>query len=277
MIDTAATTLGAARAARLAWVVWTAIGLQPASAVAGGGDRSTPAVPPGVHDAFGVLLERYVVGDRVDYAAWVASNTDRAALESYVASLERLSPATFGPADALAYWINLYNAATLRAVLAAYPIESIRAIHPDDPGRVWTEPCVRVDGRARSLDDVENGVIRKTFGDPRVHFALSCASLGCPPLQAWPFEGEELDEQLELVTRRALADPRWVRLTDTGVVLSRIFEWYRSDFVVAAGSVAAFIARHRDDASEPGGRRAPTARFGTQEYGEYDWRLNAVR
>jgi hypothetical protein len=210
----------------------------------------------------------------VRYGAWHASAEDRAALQAYLDRLQRAEPDALDALDdgrraALAFWINLYNAATLDLVLDAYPIASIRDL---DEGAPWKREILAVQGRTLTLDAVENDVIRPAFREPRIHFALNCAARGCPPLRAEAYVPARLDAQLEEQARAFLADPARNRLEpDGGLALSPIFEWYAPDFEAAAGSVAAWVRPYLP-APAPRARGEPPV----VRYAEYDWSLNAA-
>lgn len=226
-----------------------------------------PGDAANLHAAFDTLLVRYVTDDGVRYDAWAASPDDMERLSDYVDHLETIHAAELDAKSALAYWINLYNAVTLELVLAHYPVDSIK----DTGGFLkspWEKKLVSIDGTDLSLNGIENDVIRRRFPDARVHFALNCASLGCPPLAREAFRGPRLDEQLDAACARALGNPRWVRVEGDRLVVSRIFDWYKSDFERDSGSVAKFISRYRDDVD---------AAAGDIRYADYDWSLNLSR
>ena len=153
------------------------------------------------------LLQRYVTAgsdglNRVDYRGWAASTADRAALDSFIAAHEAARPSTLSRNDQFAFWANLYNAVTLDVVMDAYPVGSIRDIRPTllsiGP---WGAQRVTVEGRRLSLDDIEHRIMRPTFRDPRVHYAVNCASIGCPNLQREAFRGARLETQLDAAAR----------------------------------------------------------------------------
>lgn len=226
------------------------------------------------HGVFDDLLRRYVSKAGVDYAAWHASESDRRALRDYLRGLERVPISVReeepgGRDVALAYWINLYNAATLNLVLDGYPTDSIK-----DLGGIFSSPwkrdVVEVEGEKRSLDEIENGIIRSRFGDARIHFALNCAARGCPPLRAGAFVADSLDAQLEEQTRAFLGDPERNRIDEDGTLrLSKIFDWYEDDFAGEAGSVAAWVLPYLEKprGTVPGDE--PRV-----EHLDYDWSLN---
>jgi hypothetical protein len=189
------------------------------------------------------VLERFVDdAGQVDYAGLA---TDPLPLERYYYLLSRYSPdsapdAFPTPSDRLAYWLNAYNAAVLKTVLAHYPIASVEDVAPPRaffflPRRsgFFVFQRIRLGNRGTSLYALENRVIRRRFDDPRVHFALNCASRGCPRLRRQPFDPVRLDVQLDRATREFVAEPRNVRIDHAArtVTLSAIFDWYEGDFL----------------------------------------------
>jgi len=226
------------------------------------------------------VLERHVHGDRFDYAALKA---DPAELEAYLDELHAVTPdqvAGWSREQRYAFWINAYNAHTIAKVVRSYPLDSIKdlstafglqsvfdqefipmeAFHPDG------------DGDRLSLNDVEHGILRKEFRDARVHAAINCASISCPPLRDEAFVAARLDGQLDEQMRAFLADPRRNRFDPEGgeVRLSEIFKWFAEDFERDAGSVRAWVERWA-----PADRKAMVgdARI---RYLDYDWGLNDV-
>ena len=206
-----------------------------------------PDVPPASetvfsHDAWDDFVSRYVDRDgRVDYTA---ARNGRGDLDRYLATLAKTSPdsdASAFPTEAhrLAYWINAYNAWTIATVLDHYPIDSVRSVRapsvlffaPEGTGFFLLQR-ITLGGRRTSLYALENRVIRKRFDDPRIHFALNCASIGCPRLPQEAFTGIELEKQLSREARDFVADPRHV-VVDTAereIQISSIFDWYAGDF-----------------------------------------------
>jgi len=209
------------------------------------------------------LLAEYVRDEGVRWAAWADHEGDRAALSDAVESLAAMRPSRMEEDARLAWWIDLYNALTLRLVLDHYPVASIREIDGPD-GSPWRRKLVTVEGRELTLDEIENGIIRPEFRDPRVHFALYCAARSCPPLRPEAFVADRLDEQLEEQTDRFLRDPQRNGVDADGhLVLSRLFEWYAEDFEAAGGSVVGWVRSRLEGVPE-----------GAEiEYREYDWAL----
>lgn len=200
---------------------------------------------------------------------------DRAALQAYLASLQATAPRALSRPQQMAYWINLYNAATVETVLARYPVASIRDIRTS-PGLFaagpWGAKILRVENQALSLDDIEHRILRPLWRDPRIHYALNCAALGCPDLGADAFEADRLDAQLDEAARRFVAAPRGVRAGARGLVLSSIYDWFKSDFGAGeAGLRAHLLVYATADTRAALERGAPIVGYG------YDWALNAAR
>lgn len=175
-----------------------------------------------------------------------------AALHAYMKTLSEVAPTEMDgwpESDQIAFWINAYNAFTLKAIIDHHPIQasfiksrrypknSIRQI-----SGVWTDLTFPVAGKNLTLDHIEHRILRREFNEPRIHMALVCAALGCPPLREEAFVGEKLDDQLEDQTKTFLSDPEKFRIeADRGIVwLSAIFDWFRRDFVSTDGAGALF-------------------------------------
>jgi hypothetical protein len=238
-----------------------------------------PSAGQGVldHAAFDALLGQYARASadgvtRVDYTAWKASPGDRRRLRSYIDALAAADPRRLSRDEQFAYWANLYNALTLDVVLDAYPVASIRQIKPTFlSSGPWKKTVIRVLGVNLSLDAIEQAILRKAWRDPRVHYAVNCASISCPnlPLRAW--RGAGLSPALDLAARAYVNHPRGVRFDGDGLVVSSIYHWYAADF---GGSDAAVIAHLRGFAAAPlRARLEATHRIARNDY---DWSLNGV-
>jgi hypothetical protein len=235
------------------------------------------------HDRFDAVLRR-VVDDRgrVDYPALVADPTD---LAVYAATLAAVSPdshpARFPTADdRLAYWLNAYNASVLRLVVRRYPMASVKDVFPPLIGFFYFQRVLLGDDYT-NLYALENAVVRRRFDDPRIHFALNCASLGCPRLPARAFTAVGLQAELDREARRFVAEPRNVAVDPAGGVirLSSIFDWFERDFT-------GWMRRHHPDEpptlagyvrrlADPAVRARLDACAGcTVRFVRYDWRLN---
>jgi hypothetical protein len=188
------------------------------------------------HARFDAILKAYVAEDLVYYRGLAEEPGD---LEAY---LEDLAGARGEPdwtrEERLAFWINAYNALTLEVVARHYPIEGggLLDLHPDNSIRqidgVWDEITWNVAGREVTLDQIEHEILRGELSEPRIHFAIVCASIGCPPLRPEAYRADRIEEQLEAAARDFVNDPAYVRLEPqwkrTG--LSKIFRWFHEDF-----------------------------------------------
>ena len=224
--------------------------------------------PEALHQPFAALLQKYVVKTRFDYEGIFRDKADLQQLYDYVDQLETQRPGSWSKPAALAYWINLYNAATLELVLQNYPVKSIKDIGSlfSSP---WSKKVVTVEGNALTLNNIENDIIRKQFDDARIHFALNCASIGCPTLAKTAYTANVLDAQMEAATHNALNSTNWVDIGEDRLLITKIFDWYGEDFTKDAGSVRAFIARYRPDDREV--ILNPETKL---LYKDYDWKLN---
>jgi hypothetical protein len=198
---------------------------------------------------------------------------DRAALAAYVATLAALPVRSLDRAEQRATWINLYNALTVLVVLQHYPVESIRDI---DAGLIsggpWARKRLTIEGQAVSLDDIEHRILRPIWRDPRIHYAVNCASLGCPNLPAEPFTAANAERLLEDSSRAYVNHPRGLALDGARVTASSIYQWFREDF---GGSEAAVLDHLRRYAAPPLAARLADV-HAIDRY-RYDWALNDAR
>lgn len=228
------------------------------------------------HAAFDSLLGRRARASRdgvvrVDYAGWKASAADRAALKAYIASLVRLSPLTLTRPEQFAFWANLYNAVTIDVVLEAWPVRSIRDIRSGLVAGPWRRKLVTIGGVDLSLDDIEHNIMRKGWSEPRVHYAVNCASYSCPNLPLRAFRGATLGPVLDAAARDYVNSPRGVTFDGDMLVVSSIYKWYAADFGGSDARVIAHLARYADAALKA--RLQAATRIGRDTY---DWSLNAV-
>lgn len=230
-----------------------------------------------------LLADRVDDRGRVDYAG-LARNPHR--LDRYLAGLAACSPESCperfpSEADALAYWINAYNAFVLRGVLDSLPIDSVEEAEGGLEGFFQVRRFA-AGGDSLSLDEIEHTIIRPRFRDPRIHFAVNCAAISCPALDSRAYAAADLDEHLDRQTRRFAMDPAHLNLEEGRLRLSRIMDWYGADFVE-------WFPRHRleDPPSDPTlldylllylpEDEARTLRSAGEvpiDFVEYDWRLN---
>jgi len=220
------------------------------------------------HSAFDRLLRQHVDADGwVDYEGL---HEDTGVLDGYIGSLALIPLDRLGRDEKLALLINAYNAFTLRLILDYYPITSIKDI---PGGKRWKARRWRVGTDTWSLDDIEHKQIRPVFAEPRVHFALVCAAIGCPPLRNEAYVADRLDEQLDAQTRYAHQHGRWLQF-DAGqnvVKLTRLYKWYGGDFQDKAGSNLAFASTYSASLQQA----LEAGRSITTQWLDYDWRLNS--
>ncbi|MBD3161917.1 MAG: DUF547 domain-containing protein [Candidatus Latescibacteria bacterium] len=229
------------------------------------------AESPNLHAPFDALLKETVKDGLVDYKALEKREE---ALDAYLSSLADYDAASRPRAERLAFWINAYNAFALKLVLEHYPgIDSV-----NDVEKPWDTKLAKAAGKLRSLNEIEHEILRKEFEDPRIHFAIVCASISCPDLRSRAYVAEKLDEQLDAAATRFLADPdKGFRVAEKDeeevvVEVSKIFEWFAEDFVIHSGSIYQYILKYvppEDAALLKSRRRDVRVRFM-----DYDWGLN---
>ncbi len=224
-------------------------------------------------ELYASILEQHTIAvddiasTRVDYGALRTSQEWKALVQS----LRDANPGRLASRDEkLAFWINAYNILAIDLVRRHYPIDSIRSIG-SLLSAVWKKRAGEIGGRAYTLHEIEHEILRP-MGEPRIHAAIVCASLSCPPLRREPYRAGALDAQLDDNVRRWLADPRkGVRIDRSArtLVLSPILDWFAEDF---AGGVLPFVTAHLPD-EEASWIRAQQGTLRIR-YFEYDWRLN---
>ena len=217
---------------------------------------------------YAMLLSKHVRHGIVDYAGFKA---DEARLDRYLKILEQVTPEHLSPDEQFAFYINAYNAWTIKLILTGYPgVKSIK-----DLGSLfqspWKKELVRIHGKALTLDDIEHNVLRPRFKDPRVHFAINCASKSCPPLLSEPYSGDTLDAQLTRVTHDFINDPAQYRIEGNTFWVSSIFKWFSEDF---NRDVAGFYLKYAEGDLK---RTLETHRERIEvKYLDYDWSLNGA-
>jgi len=221
------------------------------------------------HRPWSELLASHVRQGRVDYPGF---KKDEARLDGYLEILQRSRPEGLARADRLAFFINAYNAWTVKLILMHFrdgrPVASIK-----DIGGLFSSPwslkICRVAGEVLSLDDIEHDIIRPEFKDPRVHFAVNCASKSCPALLDTAYTGERLEEQLDGRAAFFINDSRYNYLQGDTLYLSRLFSWFANDF----GDIKQFILHHADSGLKEGLQKVGSAV--KVEYLDYDWTINS--
>lgn len=208
------------------------------------------------HTPFNTLLNKVVSrSGAVDYQLLKANKQD---LDSYCKSLEANAPASsWSRNEKLAYWLNAYNAYTLKLIVENYPLNSITDLNG---GKPWDRKWINLDSKTLSLNDIENVIIRPTFKDARIHFAVNCAAKSCPPLANFAFTSRNVQSKMEALTK-SFINSSFNTITADKIVVSKIFDWYGDDF----GDLIGFINKYSDVKVNAGAK---------VEYQEYDWGLN---
>jgi len=228
------------------------------------------------HAPWGKFLKTYVKPGR-DGANRVAYGTvneaDKKNLHDYLASLRKVNVANLSRNEQLAYWINLYNALTVRVVIHFYPVDSIQEINLTgglfSGGGPWSKDLIRINGEMISLNDIEHRILRPIWRDPRLHYAVNCASVGCPNLAVTPYTAATVNAMLNKAASDYVNSPRGVRHTSNGLILSKIYAWFSEDFGGSETMVLDHIARHASSDTEMKIMRSTNV----AAY-EYDWSLN---
>ena len=228
------------------------------------------------HSAWQGILDTYLKIhpsgiNRFDYAALKANAEDAAKLAGYLTSLQELDPRHYSRQEQQAYWINFYNALTVRVVADAYPVDSIRDIYQGWlPLGPWDDVHAEVAGMPLTLNNIEHGILRPIWRDPRIHYAVNCASHGCPNLSPTVYTAANTETQLEAGARAYINHPRGASFVDDDFLLiSSIYEWYVEDF---GGTEKTVIDHLMQYAEEEIAARLKTF-SGSIDY-EYDWNLN---
>jgi hypothetical protein len=226
---------------------------------------SNPLPPSQIsHELWESMVSAQVRDGRVDYSGI----RHDARFPTYVASLDRVDPSQLSTYDRLAFWINAYNAFAVKGILDGYSPATLFGRYRYFIGREY-----QVGGRSVNLYDLERSILIAQFQEPRIHFAIVCASASCPKLQPWAYHGRQLESQLEQVTREFVNDParnRFDRSTRTAH-LSMIFKWFEQDFARHSGTVLGFVGKYVQDAQLQQELRAQPYKV---EFLDYDWSLN---
>lgn len=223
---------------------------------------------PITHERWDEALATYVSDEGwVDYDAWLQ---DTSGLRAYLDLLESHHPneANWSEDERLAYWINAYNAYTVALVLRHWPVDGIKDIKSGVGfvNSVWDIKFIEIEGQTYDLNNVEHGIIRPKFEDNRIHVAVNCASVSCPPLLNEAFAASRLDAQLDSAVTAFLKGPRNDLSDPAAPKVSSIFKWYGGDFEWDGGSLADFVEAHTE-VDLPDG-----VEF---EFLDYDWGINS--
>lgn len=233
------------------------------------------------HALFTELLGDYVVAGKVNYR----DLRDDKRLDHYLQQLSETDPETLRTRDdQLAFWINAYNAFTLKVICDNYPLRSINDLHFGGlylgvilKKTVWDREYITIHGKIYSLNEIEHKIVRPVYEDPRAHFALVCASISCPPLRAEAFEGYKLNAQLDDQGRAFFSDPSKNRFEPEKrkAHISKILDWYSDDFGSSESEILRYITRFLPNSLSRAILVAPEN--WKVSYTRYDWGLNEFR
>lgn len=218
------------------------------------------------HKQWDALLQKHV-----DEAGWVDYEgfiKDSLALHKYLDLLSAHHPnESWSRNQKMAYWINAYNAFTVDLITRHYPVESIKDIKKGIPfvNTVWDIKFIEIEDRTYDLNNIEHGILRPKFSDPRIHFAVNCASVSCPKLNNRAYEADSLNEQLDDAAAAFLNDPSRNNLVARPIRLSSIFSWFSGDFKKEEKNIVSYVNRYAID---------EIPEDVEVEYLDYDWRLN---
>jgi len=230
------------------------------------------------HSAWSRFLQTYLSTDAIDVnrvAYGHVTVADKEALNGYLEYLSNLPIKRFNRAEQAAYWINLYNALTIKLMLEFYPVDSIRDIDispglfSDGP---WGRTLLEVNDEPVSLDDIEHRILRPIWKDPRIHYAVNCASVGCPNLAKQAYTGATLELMLEAGARAYINSPRGAHFDRKGgLVVSSIYSWFQEDFGAGETTVIKHLRRYAEPTLDA--KLAAASRITSYKY---DWRVNGV-
>lgn len=241
-----------------------------AAAPAPGPTHSAAAASPAAvdHGSYDKLLKKYVSAKGlVNYKGLKA---DQKELNSYLDLLSKNAPAaSWTKAEQMAFWINAYNAYTIRLILDHYPVASIKDIGSKIKIPFVTTPWAikffTIGGNKMSLDNIEHGTLRKNYNDPRIHFALVCASMSCPRLRNEAYTAARLDSQLDDQGRDFLNNPAKNKISPASAQLSKYFDWYKGDWEKNGQSVDKWVNKYSSTKMDAKAKVS---------YLDYNWSLN---
>ncbi|WP_415883683.1 DUF547 domain-containing protein [Neptuniibacter sp. QD34_54] len=229
------------------------------------------------HSAWDRYLQRYVKRSSdginlINYAN--VSSADRTELKAYLQRLAAINIHQYNRAEQQTYWINLYNALTVDVILDHYPVKSIRDIDispgffSDGP---WKKQLLAVNGKQVSLDDIEHRILRPIWKDPRIHYAVNCASIGCPNLQPQAFTADNSEQLLNQGAKDYINHPRGARFEGNDLHLSSIYKWFKEDFGNSESKLIEHLKQYANaDLKEK-------LKHATEVSGyHYDWNLNEI-
>lgn len=222
-----------------------------------------------LHGQWNALLQKYVKNGVVDYTGF---KKEEAVLDNYLQFLNEINPEKLSTNEQLALYINGYNSYTIKLILKNFkegnPVSSIKKIGGffSSP---WKIKFVEIGGKKYTLDNIEHDIIRKRFADPRIHFAVNCASKSCPPLKSEAYEGESIDDQLDENTVAFINNSEFTFFSENTLYVSKIFSWFSEDFKDGAVN---FVLRYAESDFK---NQVETLKSTPHvKYLDYDWSLN---
>lgn len=226
------------------------------------------------HSAWDGFLQKYVRKASDGYATFAYDQVtagDKAALDGYIDALAQIEITERARPVQLAYWLNLYNALTVQVVLDRYPVDSIRDIRLGGllSRGPWDGELVDIEDEPMSLNAIEHEILRPIWKDPRIHYGINCASVGCPNLHDRAFTAANVDTVLDQLARDYLAHPRGLRIENGAATVSSIFRWFAYDFGNSEQGVIRHIATYA-----PQDKAQALLAIGEIADTEYDWNLN---
>ena len=220
------------------------------------------------HQKWQYFLESYLVrqGEYVLVKYNKVTNEDKNNLKSYLSDLAMTSPTKLNKAEQYAYWVNLYNALTIDLILDNYPLKSITKLGGLFSFGPWDDDIIKIQGKTMSLNDIEHRILRPIWKDPRTHYAVNCASFGCPNLQQQAFTAENSEVLLELAAKEFINSDKGVLVKKGQTELSSIYDWFAVDFGGEEKLIGHF-SQYRANLPDS---------LGKINY-EYDWSLNEIK
>ncbi|MGR5219821.1 DUF547 domain-containing protein [Vibrio parahaemolyticus] len=217
------------------------------------------------HQAWQTFLNEYLVteGENTLVRYVRVSPNDKQALKGYLSSLAKLDPRRLNRAEQYAYWVNLYNAATVDLILDNYPVRSITKLGGFLSFGPWGEGIISVTGQTLTLNDIEHRILRPIWNEPRTHYAVNCASLGCPNLQIQAFTADNTETLLEQAANAFVNSSKGASIQGDTLILSSIYDWFGADFAQEGGALK-HMAKYRPD----------LANFKGKIKYDYNWNLN---
>ncbi|WP_236975944.1 DUF547 domain-containing protein [Membranihabitans maritimus] len=221
---------------------------------------------PVSHKIWDTLLQSHVDGEGfVDYKGFIS---DSSKLNQYLELLSRNHPNDkyWSDNDQLAYWINAYNAFTIKLIVDNYPVQSIKDIKPGVSfvNSVWDIKFITIEKRTYDLNNIEHGIIRKQFDEPRIHFAVNCASISCPSLSPYAYTAENLNAQLSSAAKTFINNNSKNNIAENNIEISSIFKWFSGDFT-REGTIIEFLNKYSNKNIDPEAKIS---------YKAYNWDLN---